>query len=216
MPATHGGSRSAGEIRPTFSVCFAHNVAPQVFGVSPGQVTLHPRFPASCKEPPVTRDDRVRVDGGCTGLHSAGDRQPRAPRSADLLIRGTRAPHSTEGLMRARSCARGIRTSATRPERAQRVYDVNAVRSARAACGGRLARRVLPHREVRHRETRLLEAAIRIATLIDAVVVSAERPECVRCLPPQTAPTTPAARRGELDVQQARRRSARVRPVVRD
>jgi len=33
---------------------------------------------------------------------------------------------------------------------------------------------VLPHREVRPGDTRLFEAAIRIATLINAVVVSAE------------------------------------------
>src|SRR5262249_56604819 len=114
-------------------------------------------------------------------------------------------------VMRARSCTRGIRKVRPRSGGAQRVYDVNAVRAVRVARGGRLARRVLPHREVRHRETRLLEAAIRIATLIDAVVVSAERPECLRFLAPQAAPTTPATRRDELDVRPSRRRSARVR-----
>jgi hypothetical protein len=114
-------------------------------------------------------------------------------------------------ILRERSSREEFGRSATRQERAQRVYDVEAVRAVRAASRGRLARRVPPHREVRFRDTRLLEAAIRIATLINAVVVSAERPECVRRLPPQAAPTTPAARRGELDVRQSRRRSARGR-----
>jgi len=133
-----------------------------------------------------------------------------------LLIPARRAlltPPSDDArkILRERSSREEFGRFATRPQRAQRVYDVKAVRAARASSRGRLARRVLPHGDVRLRDTRLLEAAIRIATLIEAVVVSAERPECVRCLPPQAAPTTPAARRGELDVRQSRGRSVRVR-----
>src|SRR5262249_448276 len=54
------------------------------------------------------------------------------------------------------------------------------------------------------------------AGLMKGVVVCAERTGCVRPLPPQAAPTTPAGRRGELDVRQSRRRSARGRRGVRD
>jgi hypothetical protein len=64
------------------------------------------------------------------------------------------------------------------------VHYVNAVRAGRAAYKDRLARRVLPHRAVRLRDTGLLEAAIRIAALLKAIAVYAERPECARCLPP--------------------------------